>query len=371
MKPSLLPGGSALEVLETCSQEEEKRRFDARPSVNLLRELSKTDYFSRIKLEKWSEKVGALDTILTCGGEKPYKLEKPSSSVSYAELISDLKKLLAHTHYLVSSKAMAVLSMLAEGVGDKIFPNLRLTLTVLLDLSKDKKLTFAAGKCLDSLFGNVLSFDHLMEKDDAIPSAVSELKQKNALSRTAALEYLKRCVERREKAGPRGSLSTSNGVQIALLAASKVKDSDPATRKVAIEILRLLLYCDAIADKSKIQHVLEELKTSDSRVYKSLFAEGVAPRSKRIVLSQMSPDSPSKSIKNLPKVLCAKVAASPSQKALSDKHHAVQTVPSRPIDDGDHATAKLENSLAVLSQLSLLKWDDDEESGGILAGLKM
>jgi hypothetical protein len=257
-----------------------------------------------------------------------------------------------------------------DGVGDKIFPNLRLTLTVLLDLSKDKKLTFAAGKCLDSLFGNVLSFDHLMEKDDAIPSAVSELKQKNALSHTAALEYLKRCVERREKAGPRGSLSTSNGVQIALLAASKVKDSDPATRKVAIEILRLLLYCDAIADKSKIQHVLEELKTSDSRVYKSLFAEGVAPRSKRIVLSQMSPDSPSKSIKNLPKVLCAKVAASPSQKALSDKHHAVQTVPSRPIDDGDHATAKLENSLAVLSQLSLLKWDDDEESGGILAGLK-
>jgi hypothetical protein len=121
------------------------------------------------------------------------------------------------------------------------------------------------------------------------------------------------------------TLSTSNAVQIALLAALKLKDSDPATRKVATEILRLLLNCDAIADKSKIQHVLEELKSSDSGVYKSVIAEGDAPRSTRIVLSQMSPDSPSKSLKKLPK---------------------------------------------VLSQLSLPKWDDDEESRGILAGLK-
>jgi len=117
------------------------------------------------------------------------------------------------------------------------------------------------------------------------------------------------------------TLSTSNAVQIALLAALKLKDSDPATRKVATEIL----HCDAIADKSKIQHVLEELKSSDSGVYKSVIAEGDAPRSTRIVLSQMSPDSPSKSLKKLPK---------------------------------------------VLSQLSLPKWDDDEESRGILAGLK-
>jgi len=100
------------------------------------------------------------------------------------------------------------------------------------------------------------------------------------------------------------TLSTSNAVQIALLAALKLKDSDPATRK----------------------HVLEELKSSDSGVYKSVIAEGDAPRSTRIVLSQMSPDSPSsKSLKKLPK---------------------------------------------VLSQLSLPKWDDDEESRGILAGLK-
>jgi hypothetical protein len=56
-----------------------------------------------------------------------------------------------------------------------------------------------------------------------------------------------------------------------------------------------------------------------------VIAEGDAPRSTRIVLSQMSPDSPSKSLKKLPK---------------------------------------------VLSQLSLPKWDDDEESRGILAGLK-
>ena len=151
-----------------------------------------------------------------------------------------------------------------------------------------------------------------------------------------------------------------------MLAAAKVKDSDPATRKVATEILRLLLYCEAITDKSKIFPVLEELKTSDVRVYKSLIAGGDAPKGK--ILSHQSQDSPS--FKKKPMVLSTKVASSPSNKPVSEKHRASQTVLSRPIDGSDHSIAKLESSLALLSQLSIPNWNDDEENGGVYAGLK-
>jgi hypothetical protein len=153
-----------------------------------------------------------------------------------------------------------------------------------------------------------------------------------------------------------------------LLAAAKVKDSDPAIRKVATEILRLLLNCEAITDKSKIYPVLEELKTNDVRVYKSLVAEGDAPKGKRIVNSHQSQDSPSTTKK--PMVLSDTVASSPSHKLVSDKHRVSQTTLSHPIDGSDHSIAKLESSLALLSQLSIPNWNDDEENGGVYAGLK-
>ena len=125
--------------------------------------------------------MAALTIVLTCGGEKPYKLVQPSSSVNYAALISDMKSTLSHTHFAVCGKAMEVLSMLAEGVGEKLYPNLRPLLPKLFQLSKDKKLTKSVSACLDSFFGNVLSFEHILDSDGAIPEATEERKEKNAL----------------------------------------------------------------------------------------------------------------------------------------------------------------------------------------------
>ena len=130
----------ALAALETGAKELEAKRYAEREPVNIFQALPKTDYSTRIKLPKWSEKVAALDLVLECGGEKPYKLVHPSPSVNYSPLISEMKTLLSHSHFAVASKAMKVLSMLAEGVGSGLFPHLRPLLRQLIMLSKDKKL---------------------------------------------------------------------------------------------------------------------------------------------------------------------------------------------------------------------------------------
>lgn len=145
--------------------------------------LAKTDYASRIELAKWKEKVDALTIVIECGGEKPYKLAQPSHSVNYMPLISEMRKLLGHTHFAVCNKSMEVLSMLAEGVGEKLYPYLRPLLPQLMKLFKDKKLTRSVGSCLDSFFGNVIGFGHLLEQDDALPSTLDEHNEKNALTR--------------------------------------------------------------------------------------------------------------------------------------------------------------------------------------------
>ena len=378
MESTSLPVTSVLQVLNASAREDDKRRFEARPSVNLIRELAKTDYTSRVKLEKWSEKAGALDTVLLCGGEKPYKLEKPSPSVNYAELLGDLKKLIAHTHYLVTSKAMAVLSMLAEGVGDKLFPQLRSFLPVVLDLTKDKKLTVAAGQCLDSLFGNVLSFDNLLDKDDSVTSAVSEMKQKNALCRTAALEFLKRCLVRREDAGQKGSLTSSSAGKIALLACAKVKDSDPAPRRVAVEILRLLLHSEPIEDKSKIKAAIEMLKSSDIRVYKTLVLADETQQNEKSGQKEvecakgtdaMVPESRQASQQSSGKPTITKAASFSSSKTSLAKNTSGNPLPVQDDMSGQN-TETLEESLALLAEAPIPDWNSEEDSGGVLAGLK-
>ena len=73
--------------------------------------IKRTDYSTKLKLAKWSEKVAGMKLIIECGGEKPYKLSQPSSSCNYVPLIHEMKSILSHTHYLVVSKAMEVLAM--------------------------------------------------------------------------------------------------------------------------------------------------------------------------------------------------------------------------------------------------------------------
>ena len=130
--------------------------------------------------------------------------------------------------------------MLAEGAGEKLFPHLRPLLTQLLQLSKDKKLTKGVGVCLDTFFGRILGFDHLLEEDDGLPESVNEKKQRNALARASAMDYLGRCVERKEAAGPRGSLTVYNVEKVGSLCARKLDDSDASVRKAASGVLMTL-----------------------------------------------------------------------------------------------------------------------------------
>ena len=165
-------------ALHANAEEEVKKKFESRPAVDLLQSLSKTDFYSAIRLEKWSEKVKALQMVIDCGGEKPFKICPPSKSMDYADLVRKLRSNLEKSHFAVSSKALEALGMLAEGVGEKLFSMFRPLIMLLTGLFKDKKLTSSVGKCLDSFFGHFLSFGHLLDKVSSIPSAVNEKNQK-------------------------------------------------------------------------------------------------------------------------------------------------------------------------------------------------
>ena len=230
----------ALAVLQSGAAEASAEAYESRPAVNLLKELKGTEYNSKMKEPKWSQKTAALDILLSCGGKKPFKLEQPSGSINYNVLVSDLKRLLEHTHFAVRTKSLNALAMLAEGVGEKMFPNLRPLLLQIIGLSKDKKLTSPTQNCLNALFGNIIGFVHLLEKEDGLPAVMSEKVQKNAIVRKTALAFLGECIERSEEAGPRGKLDPEVSNEIAKLCVLKTKDSDASVRKEAISVLLYL-----------------------------------------------------------------------------------------------------------------------------------
>ena len=324
---------------------------------------------------------------MKCGGEKPFKLVQPSSdsSVSYSELIVDMKKLLAHTHFAVNSKAMEVLQMLSEGVGEKIFANIRPLLLQLTNLSKDKKLTQAVGSCLDSLFGKVLSFDHLLEMEDAIPDAVHEKKQKNALARKSSMEFLFRCIERNESAGPRGTLKSTSAERIAVLASEKLDDTDASVRKISLELLQLLLANDNAKILEKVKKVVKTLESKNARAFKSLSKhfnqKGDSEQSLRA-------STPKASVKSTSMKASSTDSTSTDRPSLTGSYQRKQTEkktvsssapknlsPSQnnhePLkDDVDNETPSLDDAINALSLLSIPAWDLPEDDGGVLAGLQ-
>jgi len=370
----------AIAALEADAKELEAARFAARPAVDLIAAVSKTDYASRIELTKWSEKVAALNTILECGGEKPYKLAQPSPSVNYLPLISDMKKLLGHTHFAVVGKAMEVLSMLAEGVGEKLYSFMRPLLSPLLKLSKDKKLTRSVGNCLDAFFGNVLGFTHLLDPDDALPTALDESKQKNALARTFALEFLTRCVQRSETAGPRGTLTAKLASDVATLCASKLDDSNADVRKAGMDTLRALLESPSPDVKKAGSDVVATLKQSNSRAFKALTKEsGTVPNSAPISVRDgranakscvpQSSAPPGRRAAEHPGTSSAGMKRPPSTGlALSENIGPAATTKSQLVS-GD-AAVSLETALTRCSALHIAQWDAPDDDGGILSGLK-
>lgn len=100
-------------------------------------------------------KTAALDALISSGGEQPFKLAPPSSSVNYIPLIRELRQLLSHTHYAVCQRALRAFGMLAEGVGEPLSSNLRPLIPTIVALFKDKKVSKDVGSCLDKCFANV------------------------------------------------------------------------------------------------------------------------------------------------------------------------------------------------------------------------
>ncbi|OEU12196.1 ARM repeat-containing protein [Fragilariopsis cylindrus CCMP1102] len=379
----------ALAALQAGSEELEKERFENRPAVNLIDEITKTEYASKLKLAKWSEKVGAMDIVLKCGGEKPYKLAQPSSSNNYVPLINDMKGLLTHTHFAVVSKAMAILAMLARGVGERLYSNLRPLLPKLLQLSKDKKLTKGVSSCLDACFGNVFGYDHLLDSDSSIPDAANESKEKNKLARTSALEFLDRCVVAGASAGPRAALTPSNAKACAKFASQKLGDSDANVRKAALQILLSLQKVDDEGIQSTLSYVIEELQQSHPRAYKSLSknenkkpassastSSSIVPKKANVPTPQSSYSQDNKKAPSTRAVPSTQKRAPPAAKIVKVTKPTVTEKVTRgnyapSTESSDREIPSLEEALDHCGTLDISFWDEPgEDEGGILVGIK-
>ena len=347
-------------MFEAQTAEMESKRFAARLRTNIFVNITKTDYSTRILLPKWSEKVAALDLLIECGGETPYKLELPSPSVNYAPIIAEMRKLLNHSHFAVASKAMQALSMLAQGVGEKLYGNLRPFVSVLLQLGKDKKLTKAAASCLDSLFGSVLSFEHLLDKDDSVTSQLDEKHQKNAVVRSSGLEYLERCIKKSEGAGKRGQLNSQCVRDLSVLGCEKLSDTDAKVRQAALTLLQTLLELKDPAFSHVVKPTIEGLKSSNARAYKTLSA-GASTSGRPKIVEQ----SPAELLSHGQKSVASIAVPSPQ--------HRPPTSGGKTPDEGRTPSSDFpdyEDSLGYLKSLSIPSFGASEDNGGILAGLK-
>jgi cytoskeleton-associated protein 5 len=362
------PDSDAVAMLAARAEELEAERFASRPAVDLLSSLNRTEYSVRLQHPKWSEKVAALQMAFECGGQKPYKLVQPSSTVNYGPLIADMKGLLSHTHFAVCNNAMQVLCMLAEGVGEKLFPNLRPLLSTLFRLSKDKKLTKGVGLCLDSFFGNIVGFTHLLE-EDALPASFDEKVEKNALARTSSMEFLGRCVSRGSKAGPRGTLDGDNVTRIASLCTEKLDDSDAAVRKASMNVLQLLIESANPEFRDKLRSFVESLRVSNPRAHKVLSKATETTDTPTVSASETT----RKTNKSIPSTLETRNNA-PSRDASNAPVTATETqkVGHKPEEVASNITKSpgLEEALEVAASLNIPLWGDIDENGGIYAGFK-
>ncbi|KAL3774149.1 hypothetical protein ACHAW5_010603 [Stephanodiscus triporus] len=355
----------ALAALKKSQEEDEARRLASRPAINLFQVLPQTCYNEKIKLGKWSEKVAALDALIGAGGEQPFKL---CQSVDYTQLIKELKQLLSHTHFAVCSKALAAFGMLAEGVGEQLLSNMRPLISVFLALFKDKKVINAVASCLDKMFANVFSFEHLLDSKDSLPSSIDEKKQKNALVRKNCLEYLTRCIQSSGTYGTRGGITAQYANDISKLACESLTDSDADTRKAGADVLLALLNSKDEIIVSATKNITSSLQTTNPRALKSL------------MLATNLGDAPSRP-RSAPNELSTKAA---SQKNSSERSNKVTKSadnnigPPRPISgpcvSADNADENLlpsfEDSVENLSALDIPKWGDDIDNEGILAGIQ-
>jgi len=367
---------SSLAEIKAASAEETAKKFASRAAIDLITEIKDTDFETKMKEVKWSEKVAALDILIKCGGEKPYKLCQPSTTVDYGPIIHSLKQLLGHSHFAVKSKAMLALGILAEGVGEKLYSNLRPLLHTLLGFSRDKKLIGACNNCLDSFFGNVIGFNTLLHEEDAITSAVNE--KSHPLVRKGALEFLKRCIERSNSFKSLGSLDAVVAKSIVQLCFDKLNDQDSDVRKQSSNIVKLLLESDDSRIKDLTDSLVKSLEKINPRAYKTIIqavgdaTSGVASPPRKSSLPKVSRK---KGIPKVPRSPNGKVNQGTRKmgKRLASRANSAKinhSVADFNVEVGDVNLPDVEEALASLSQLNIPNWHAAEDEGGIILGLK-
>ena len=356
----------ALAALKKNEEEERLKRFESRPAINLLRVLPQTCYNSKIKEAKWSEKVAALDALIEAGGEKPYKI----CNGNYATLLRELKQLLGHTHYLVCSKALAAIGMLAEGVGGHLSSDLRPLLSTIVSLFKDKKVGKAVMSCLDLMFGNTFCFDHFLDSGSSLLLSLDEKKEKNALVRKSVLEFLSCCVAKSGTQGTCGRLTSQHAQDLCRVACDKLKDSDAATRKAATAVVIAILTNKDEAIVSTAERVTSSLQSSNPRAYKTLtlaMKSGKADASNN--RSARPVTAPLKSKSNKDYATKKRPTSAPKSKTAPTSHAKKISTTADEITEESNLPS-LEESIDRISELGIPHWDDDAENGGVLAGIQ-
>jgi len=159
------------------------------------------------------------------------------TSMNYASLVNDFQNILSHSHFAVCFKACDALSMLSHSIGETLNVNLRPLLILVTILAKDKKLTKWVNDWLDSFFGNILSFDHVVAKDNSLSSILNEKKEKNTVVRQTSWEFLLRRIQRYS----RGAISLGHVKSTARLCSDALKDSDAKIRKICLTTLNIFL----------------------------------------------------------------------------------------------------------------------------------
>jgi hypothetical protein len=259
--------------------------------------------------------------------------------------------------------------MLAEGVGEQIFPYMRPLIPTVVALLKDKKVINAVGNCLDKMFANVFSFEHLLDNKDSLPSAVDEKKQKNTLVRKNVLDYLVRCIAASGTYGTRGDITIQYASDLTKLACETLADSDAATRKAATDVVLALLKCEDGKIVSATTNMIASLQATNPRAYK-LLKVAIEGGDKAPTRPRSAPEMTS---------VHASTQVNSSERKINSVDQAGKTVGlSTPIsgpevsedDASEKSLPSFDDSVQILSALNIAKWGDNIDNGGVLAGIR-
>jgi len=119
--------------------------------VDLLAELKKTEFSDKIKSDKWSDKVSALDLVLACCGSPPKVL--PGSDIS--GLMKKLQACSEEKMIAVAIAAVATTGVLAEGMGHEFKAYGKACAKEFIAKMKDAKIVGPAMSSLNKMYAQM------------------------------------------------------------------------------------------------------------------------------------------------------------------------------------------------------------------------